>query len=150
MWQRVQTLYLALSTALIALMFFTLKAVAVGADGEVTEEYSFTSNYVYLIFLIIITGLNLLALTSYKFRIFQMRTAMLAAIITLFFQLWLLVDFIFTHSVMVFKINSIFPIAAVIFDLLAYRGILSDQLVVESAYHLRKSRRDRKGSRKKS
>jgi len=142
MWQRAQTLYLAISTILVALMFFLPKASAVGPEG--IETFKFTAYLPYTILIVIITLLNLLALTTYKIRVFQMRTATLAAIITLALQIWIGVDFMQTHSAMSFKIAAIFPIVAVIFDVLAIRGIFADQLLVESADRLRKSRRERR------
>ena len=147
MWQRAQTLYLAISTILIGVMFFCAKAVVYGGDGEVVEQIMFTDYYIYTIFLAVISFLNVLALTTFKFRVFQLRTAMLTAIVTIAFQIWLGVDFYFTHSDVVFRIASLFPVAAVILDLMAYRGILADQLLVESAYSLRKSRRERRAKK---
>lgn len=131
MWQRVQTLYLALATALIASLFFCDKA----------EGIRFTAYVPYLIFIIIITLLNFLALTTYKHRIFQLRTAGLAAIITIAFQIWLGVDFAFTHGDALFRMTAVFPVVAAIFDFLAVRGIAADELMVRSASRLRGSRR---------
>ncbi|MCR5243801.1 MAG: DUF4293 domain-containing protein [Bacteroidales bacterium] len=144
MWQRAQTLYLAIATILIGLMFFMDKAVVMAADGSVAQAFGFTSYVPYAILLAIITFLNILALTTYKIRVFQMRTAALSAIITIALQAWLAVDFASTHTQMVFKVAAIFPLLAVIMDLLAVRGILADQMLVESASSLRKSRRERR------
>lgn len=144
MWQRVQTLYLAISTILIGVLFFTSKAVTYDGEGGIQESFAFTAYLPYLILLIIIEALNILALTTYKHRIFQMRTAALSAIITLALQAWLVVDFVLTHDVMVFRVMALFPLFAAIFDFMAVRGILSDQMIVESANSLRKSRRDRR------
>ena len=69
---------------------------------------------------------------------------MLSALLTLALQIWLAVDFFTTKDVMVFKLTAVFPIIAVILDVMAARGILADQLLVESAYRLRKSRRERR------
>jgi len=144
MWQRAQTLYLAIATILIGLMFFMDKAVIVAADGSAAQAFSFTTYVPYAILLAIISFLNILALTTYKIRIFQMRTAALSAIITLALQIWIAVDFASTHDQMVFKIAAIFPLVAIIMDLLAIRGIFADQMIVESASSLRKSRRERR------
>ena len=144
MWQRVQTLYLAISTILISVMLFSVKAATYGADGEPLSELKYTDYIPYLVLLIVIAVLNVLALTTFKHRIFQMRTSGLSAIITLALQIWLAVDFWFTHDDYVFKLTAIFPLVCVILDVLAARGILADQLLVESAYHLRKARRDRR------
>lgn len=140
MWQRAQTLYLAISTILIFLLFFLPKAVALGSEDEI----SFISYVPYLILLIITTALNLLALTTWKFRIFQMRTATLTALLTLALQIWLVVDFLATKDQVSFKVFALFPLIAVILDILAVRGIFADQMLVESASSLRKSRRERR------
>lgn len=144
MWQRIQTLYLAISTLLIGSMLLSVKAAAYGADGQASDVIMYTSYIPYLILLVVIFLLNLLALTTYSHRIFQMRTAGLSALITIALQVWLVVDFVLTHDDYVFKLNAVFPIVTVILDMLAYRGILADEMLVESAYHLRESRKKRK------
>lgn len=131
MWQRVQTLYLAIATALIAAMFFCNKA------GDI----SFISFWPYLVLLIVCGLLHLLALTSWKIRIFQVRTAVLAAIITFAFQVWLVVDFFVTGNDPIFHVAAIFPMVAVIFDILAARNIWADELMVRSASRLRSAKR---------
>jgi len=131
MWQRVQTLYLFLSTVLAGSMFFC----------EKTADLSYIKYTPYLILLIIITLLNFLALTCWKYRVFQMRTAVLSAIITLALQAWIAVDFFTADKIAVFKITAIFPLVCVILDVLAARGILADELMVRSASRLRSSKR---------
>ena len=54
MWQRIQTLYLAISTILIAVMLFSVKAVSYGADGVQVEEYKYLTYIPFAILLIII------------------------------------------------------------------------------------------------
>ena len=141
MWQRIQTLYLAIATGLIVSMFFTLKAVVPAADGGVAETFRYVSYWPYLVLLAVITILDILALTGWKFRIFQMRTAILAALVTLALQAWLVVDYFTASEAVVFRFTAIFPILAVILDLLAARKIYADQLLVESVSRLRSSRR---------
>lgn len=130
MWQRVQTLYLLISTALVASMFFSDKA-----EGIRYIEYA-----PYLILLIIITLLNVIALTTYRFRILQFRTAILVSLIDLAFQAWLAVDY-FAESELVFRFTAIFPLVAVILNVLAARGIWADELMVRSAGRLRAAKR---------
>ena len=141
MWQRIQTLYLAIATGLIVSMFFTLKAVVPAADGGIAESFRYVSYWPYLILLVVITILDILALTGWKFRIFQMRTAILAALVTLALQAWLVVDYFTASEAVVFRFTAIFPIVAVILNLLAARKIYADQLLVESVSRLRSSRR---------
>ena len=144
MWQRIQTLYLALATGLIAAMLFSLKAVVPGPDGAFLQEGRYTAYLPYLILLIVIVLLDFLALTTYRFRVFQMRTAVLAALITLALQAWIAVDYFTADSSLVFRLTAVFPIVAVIFALLAARGIASDIMVAESVNHLRTRKKNRK------
>ncbi|MBQ9451462.1 MAG: DUF4293 domain-containing protein [Bacteroidales bacterium] len=134
MWQRVQTLYLLLATGLVASMFFCTKA------GEVF----YTDYWPYLVLLIITGFLQVMALTTWKVRVFQMRTATLSAIILIAFQGWLVYDFISTHNTPVFHITAVFPIVAAILDFLAARSILADEMLVRSADRLRAAKRKKK------
>ena len=144
MWQRMQTLYLALATGLIAAMLFSLKAVVPGADDSFVQEIKYTAYVPYLILLIVIVLLDFLALTAFRFRVFQMRTAVLAAIITLALQAWIAVDYFTADDALVFRFTAVFPLIAFIFNLLAARGIASDIMVAESVNHLRTKKKNRK------
>ncbi|MDD6253357.1 MAG: DUF4293 domain-containing protein [Bacteroidales bacterium] len=145
MWQRIQTLYLAISTILIAVMAFGVKATTVGSEGDPVTEYRYFSYVPYAILIVIILLLNILALTTYKFRVFQMRTAVLSSIITLALQIWLVVDFFSNRDAgIIYRISAVFPIVSIILNLFAARGILADEMLVESAYRLRSSRKNRK------
>ena len=139
-----QTLYLALATGLIAAMLFSLKAVVPGADGSFIQEIKYTAYVPYLILLIVIVLLDFLALTAFRFRVFQMRTAVLAAIITLALQAWIAVDYFTADDSLVFRFTAVFPFIAFIFNLLAARGIASDIMVAESVNHLRTKKKNRK------
>ena len=131
MWQRVQTLYLILATGLVAALFFCTKA------GDVT----YTEYWPYLVLLIVTAFLQVMATTTWKHRIFQMRTAVLSAIILIAFQGWLVYDFIASHNTPVFHLPAVFPIGAAILDFLAARSILADEMIVRSASRLRAAKR---------
>lgn len=139
MWQRIQTLYFAISALLAGSLFFVPVA-----EYKTGGSFLFTNFYVYIIFAIILIFLNLLALLTFKIRIFQMRTAMLAALISLAFQGWICFDFFHMHDSAIFKFYALFPFVIFVLDLLAYRGVLADHLLVESAYCLRKARSERR------
>lgn len=138
MWQRIQTLYLAIATALTVSMLFTAKAALPGTEGETINYVQYTP---YLILIIIVSLLNFLALTVYKHRIFQMRTAVLSALVTLALQVWLAVDFFLTKGDVIFRITAVFPAVALILDILAARNILADEMMVRSASRLRGPRK---------
>ena len=131
MWQRVQTLYLLLATGLVVALLFSTKA------GDIP----YTEYWPYAVLIILTSFLQVMALTTYKHRIFQMRTAVLSAIILVGLQGWLVYDFISTHNDPVFSVTAVFPIVAVILDFLAARGILADELLVRSADRLRAAKR---------
>jgi len=131
MWQRVQTLYFALSTALIALMFFCNKA------GDIP----YTRYVPYLVLLIVVLLLNLLALTTFRHRMFQFRTANLSSLITLALQAWLVVDFIVTKNDPLFHVTAVFPLVSIVLNALGARAVLRDELMVRSSSRLRAARR---------
>lgn len=112
-------------------MFFCNKA------GDI----SFVSYWPYLVLLVVITLLNILALTTYRFRVFQVRTAVLAALVTLGLQAWLVVDFVLSGNDPLFHVAAIFPLVSVILDVLAARGIWADELMVRSSDRLRSAKR---------
>lgn len=134
MWQRVQTLYLFLSTALMASLFFCDKA-----EGIPFYEYT-----PYLILLIIVVLLDFMALTCYKHRIFQMRTAVLSALITVALQAWIAVDFFASYHDVIFRVPAVFPTVSIILNILAARNIMADELMVRSASRLRSAKRGKK------
>lgn len=131
MWQRVQTLYMALSLALMASLFFCEKA----------EGISFVSYIPYLILIVLIVLLDILALTTWKHRVFQFRTAILSSLLTIALQAWLVLDFVVTGDEPGFHIASVFPLVSVILNILAARGIWADELMVRSASRLRAAKR---------
>jgi len=130
MWQRIQTLYLLISTALIAAMFFCDK----------TDGVSFLSYIPYAVLLVITGLLDILALTTWKWRIFQFRTAILSTLITLALQVWIGVDF-FVQRGALFHLPAVFPLVSAILNILAARNIWADELIVRSASHLRAAKR---------
>ena len=131
MWQRIQTLYLILATGLVAALFFCPKA------GDIP----YTEYWPYAILLILIAFLQVMATTTWKHRVFQMRTATLAANILIGLQIWLAVDFVRSHNTPVFHISAVFPVVAAILDFLAARSILADEMLVRSADRLRAAKR---------
>ncbi len=140
MWQRVQTLYLAIATILIGALFFCNFATIVGPDGE-DVHIRFSEKLPYLLFLIMLIVAQALAIGSFKYRLLQMRICMLAAILLVAFQIWLAVDVIRYLKDMVFSFTTVFPIVAAILDVLAARNILIDESLVRNSTHLRRARR---------
>ncbi len=141
MWQRVQTLYLMIASALVGALFFSVKAFVFCPDGTHAQEFRYIAYTPYLILLIIVALLQVIALTTFKVRVLQMRTAVLAALILVALQGWLAVDFFTADDALVFRWTAVFPLVAALLDIWAARAIFRDQLLVESLSSLRKRRR---------
>ena len=144
MWQRLQTLYLCVATGLIAALFFSVKAFTLGPGGIHAVELTYIKYTPYLILLILITILQLLAVFTFNTRVFQMRTAVLSAILMISLQAWIGVDYFTADKTLIFKFTAVFPIVAAILNFIAARYILRDQLLVESVSHLRSRKKNHK------
>lgn len=144
MWQRLQTLYLCIATGLIVALFFSVKAFTLGPGGVHSVELTYIKYTPYLILLILITILQLLAVFTFNARVFQMRTAVLSAILMIALQTWIGVDYFTADKVWIFKFTAVFPLVAAILNFIAARYILRDQLLVESVSHLRSRKKNHK------
>ena len=144
MWQRLQTLYLCIATGLIAALFFSVKAFTLGPGGVHSVDLTYIKYTPYLILLILITILQLLAVFTFNARVFQMRTAVLSAILMIALQAWIGVDYFTADNEWIFKFTAVFPLVAAILNFIAARLILRDQLLVESVSHLRSRKKNHK------
>ena len=140
MWQRIQTLYLLISTALVIALCLCDAYHAANPDGLVSVSYWQLQKPYFGILLGILTALVVLALVVYKSRILQMRLAVLGGIIALGMEGWLAWMY-FSFQGPVFSWTIIFPLVIFICNLLAARGCFQDQLMVESAYRVRERRK---------
>ena len=145
MWQRIQTLYLAVSTALLFVLFFSDVYTIATPDGMQYVTYWQIWKPYFGILLGILFAMTFLALVTFKVRILQMRLATLAGLVALGMTGWLAYGYFTAPENVTFKWTVIFPFIAAVCDFLAARGCFQDQLMVESAYRVRESRkRDRK------
>lgn len=144
MWQRLQTLYLCIATGLIAALFFSVKAFTLGPGGVHSVDLTYIKYTPYLILLILITILQLLAVFTFNARVFQMRTAVLSAILMIALQAWIGVDYFTADKELIFRFTAVFPLVAAILNFIAARLILRDQLLVESVSHLRSRKKNHK------
>ena len=144
MWQRLQTLYLCIATGLIVALFFSVKAFTLGPGGVHSVELTYIKYTPYLILLILITILQLLAVFTFNARVFQMRTAVLSAILMIALQAWIGVDYFTADKEWIFKFTAVFPLVAAILNFIAARLILRDELLVESVSHLRSRKKNHK------
>jgi len=152
MIQRIQTLFLLIALFLMGLLFWLpLGEIAVGE-----KLYSFTINgltdiqsgaVVYnalhlLIFLFIITLLELFIIFSYKKRVRQMRIATYNLILMIGFVFvgWLFVKTSLSslgEGVYSLKLPLIFPFVSAVLNYLAIRAIGKDELLVRSVDRIR-------------
>ena len=145
MWQRIQTLYLAVSTVLLFILFFSDAYTVTAPDGMQYVTYLQLQKPYFGILLGILFAMTVLALITFKVRILQMRLATLSGLVALGMTGWLAYFYFSAPENVAFKWTVIFPLVAAICDFLAARGCFQDQLMVESAYRIRESRkRDRK------
>ena len=142
MWQRIQTLYLALACGIVAALFFLPLAVAVG-DGGAQETISFSDNIYFLCLMISIALASVAALILFKHRGLQMRVTVIAILLLLGFQIWLAARYFTAPEGIVFKFTAILPLIAAALEALALRGILADELLVQSASRLRTKKKNR-------
>jgi hypothetical protein len=89
-------------------------------------------------------GRNFLALVLFKHRGLQIRVAVIACLLLLGFQIWLGFKYFNSPDGVVFKFTAILPLIASALDALAIRGIMADELLVESYGRLRTKKKNRK------
>ena len=148
MWQRIQTLYLAVSTVLLFILFFNDACTISTPDGMQYVKYLQIQKPYFGILLGILFAMTLLALVTFKVRILQMRLSTLAGLVALGMTGWLAFYYFTAPENVTFKWTVIFPLISAICDFLAARGCFQDQLMVESAYRIRESRKRDKKNKK--
>lgn len=143
MWQRIQTLFLGISTAIIFSMFFCTFATIAGPEGtEVTIRYS--EKLPYLTLLIMLITSHIAAVASYRTFFLQARVSTIAALLALGFQIWLAVDIIVNRNDMSFSFTALFPLIASFLDFAAAKKSMVDEMTIQAVKGIRKSRKNRK------
>ena len=147
MIQRIQTVYIFISAALIGLMlgvdFAELlvdgKWYVYNSGGISDSENIIYNGIPILMFIVLITLLHILAIFLYKKRILQIRI-LVFTIILLIGLLGVILYFMhasFTNIEVEYKIPLAFPLIAVILDYLAIRAIGKDEALVRSLDRIR-------------
>ena len=140
MWQRIQTLYIGIATALTAAMFFCRMATIVGPEGN-DIDIRYYEKLPYLMMLIMLLTAGVCAVFTYKSRLLQARVCILTALMLIGFQIWLGIDFIRYHNDMVFSITLLFPIVSAILNAIAARGNLVDEMTLQAVKSAKKARK---------
>jgi hypothetical protein len=93
------------------------------------------------IFILVTSVLSIVAVSSFKNRLFQMRICNLSTLISLGFQIYLAVLFFRRVPEMIFTVNAVFPIVAAILTFIGMRYVARDEAMVMAASRLRRSKR---------
>ena len=141
MWQRIQTLNLAISAVLVAVLLSGDAYIPDGGGEPVT--YLALQKPYFGILLGLVAAMIAVALVAFKVRILQMRLSVLSGLVALGAQGWLAFLY-FSMQEVTFNWTVIFPLVIAISNFLAARGCYQDQLMVETAYRIRESRRTRR------
>jgi hypothetical protein len=142
MWQRIQTLYLGIATALIFSMFFCTFATIIGPDGnEAFIRYS--EKLPYLTLLIMLITAHIAATASFKTFFLQARVSVIAGLVALGFQIWIAADILANRNDMTFSFTALFPLAAAFLDFAAAKRSMVDEMTVQAVKGVRKSRKNR-------
>lgn len=144
MWQRIQTLYLLVSTILVTVLLAGTAYTVASPDGLEKVPYLQLQRPWFGILLGILAAMIVLALVTFKVRILQMRLSVLGALVSLGVQAWLGWMYFTAPAGITFRWTVIFPLLITISNFLAARGCFQDQLMVESAYRIRESRRKKR------
>ena len=119
MWQRIQTLYLAVPTVLLFILFFSDAYTVTAPDGMQYVTYLQLQKPYFAILLGILFAMTVLALITFKVRILQMRLATLSGLVALGMTGWLAYFYFTAPENVAFKWTVIFPLIAAICDFLA-------------------------------
>lgn len=140
MWQRIQTLYLGIATALMFSMFFCIFATIVGPDGaEVTIAYR--EKLPYLVLMVMLITAHIAATSSFKAFFLQARVSMIAGLLAFGFQIWLGIDMLLNFKEMTFSFTALFPLAAGALDFMAAKRSLVDEMTVQAVKSARRTRK---------
>ena len=140
MWQRIQTLYLGTATALIISMFFCRFATIAGPDGA-EEIIRYYEKMPFLVLLIMLTTAHIAATASYKAFFLQARVSVIAGLLALGFQAWVLIDCIRFWNEMSFSISVLFPLVAAFLDFISAKRSMVDEMTVQAVRGIRKNRK---------
>ena len=141
-WQRIQTLYLGIATALTAAMFFCIFAIIAGPDGsEITIAYR--EKLSYLVFLIMLLTAQIAATASFKAFFLQARVSMIAGLMAIGFQIWIGTDILRNMNDMSFSFTALFPLLIAALDFMAAKRSLVDEMTVTAVRSAKKAKRKR-------
>ena len=147
MIQRIQTLYLLLSTVLVSLLLllpfaeitkdgavFLMNFKGILLDGTVIQ-----SGIIILLLVVVIVIMHIYAILKFKKRLLQIQVIKFTiwGLLGLFGMFFFIAYSTFSGSVTNFKISHVFPVIAIILDWLAMRAIKKDEALIRSIDRIR-------------
>ncbi|HLN74458.1 MAG: DUF4293 domain-containing protein [Methylococcaceae bacterium] len=147
MIQRIQTVYLVISTILLGLLFlipfaeiavdgiiYLFNYKGISADG--TLKYN---GYALSILIGVLVILHAVIILNYKNRIRQIRFLVLSILLMLglFGMFFFFTHYTFGNASVSYKVSVFFPLIAVILDYLAIRAIGKDEALIRSIDRIR-------------
>ena len=143
MWQRIQTLYLGVATALMFSMFFCIFATIIGPDGaEITIAYR--EKLPYLVLMVMLITAHIAATASFKTFFLQARVSVIAGLLALGFQIWIGIDILRNINEMSFSFTALFPLVAAFLDFIAAKKSMVDEMTVQAVKSARRAGKKRK------
>jgi len=147
MIQRIQTLYLLVSTILVSLLLF-MPFAEIAKDGVVyifnltgilLESNVIWNGIAILVMIGVILFLQVFAILNFKKRPSQIRLIYysILGLVVLFSIFFITAYFSFSREQTSFKISHVFPIIAIILNYLAIRAIKKDEALIRSIDRIR-------------
>ena len=143
MWQRIQTLYIGIATALTAAMFFCRMATIIGPEGN-DIDIRYYEKLPYLMMLIMLLTAGVCAVFTYKSRLLRARVCILTALMLIGFQIWLGIDILINRNDMSFSLTAMFPLLAAFLDFAGAKKSMIDEMTVQAVKSARTVRKRRK------
>ena len=131
MIQRIQTVFLLISTILLILMF----CFPLATSPEKAIQYS--DSMVLFFLLLVSIAIEIIAIFLYRHRIAQIRLCTFSILLLIGFQI-IIVYYVFTWSGVKYTVTAVFPVISAILNFLAIRYIARDEAIVRSLSRLRK------------
>lgn len=136
MFQRIQSLFLTLAAGMVISLFFLPLIEFVDNTTITFWEYVPTR-----IFILVTSVLSVIALFSFKNRMFQIRLCNLNTLILIGFQIYLAVLFFKREPEMIYTLYAVFPIVSAILTFIGMRYVARDEAMVIASKRLRSSSR---------
>ena len=132
MFKRIQNLFLIISTALIASMFFCRMYTQPGIEGS-DAVMRYYENIPYLLINIMLLTANIFAIFNFKNPVLQARVSVIGGLLMVAFQIWLAITFFKYKDMVIFSVTMLFPLLEAFLNFMAARSAMIDGVTVQAA-----------------